>query len=185
MLNTISVVGSLFFLAAVFPPYNVYIAQAIRHKSIKQYFLIIFFSVLGLSIGSFLVYYGSEIIGFPIELVGGGIIFYLAIKMFLSEENKAAELENIELKENLSGAISCMIMSIVPGAFSISIAKAFADMDYILVALIFLAGPILGTSFGGILLHKGTKISKLPLNKVGSIMLFVISISVFLGYFKG
>ena len=87
MLNTVSIAVSLFFLAAVFPPYNVYIAQSIRHKNFRQYFLIIVFSILGLTIGSLLIFFGSELIGLPIELVGGGIILYLAIKMFFTEEN--------------------------------------------------------------------------------------------------
>lgn len=185
MLNNVSVVASLFFLAAVFPPYNVYIAQAISHKNIRQYFMIIIFSLIGLAIGSLLMLFGSEVLGLPIELVGGGIIFYLAVKMFFTEESDPSQVENMELKDDLSGAISCMIMSMLPGAFSITIAKALVDMNYFLAAAIFLFGPILGTSFGGFLLYKGTKLSNLPLNKVGSIMLFVISMVTFLGYFKG
>jgi hypothetical protein len=184
LLSTVSVGASLFFLAAVFPPYNVYIAQSISQKNLKKYLMIVAFSVLGLAIGSTMIYFGSQMIGFPIELIGGGIILYLAIKMFFKKEADPDEINSLELKENLSGAISCMIMSMLPGAYSITVAKGLATLDFFLVATVFLAGPILGTSFGGVLLYKGTKVSRIPLNKVGSILLLLVGASIFFDYFK-
>lgn len=183
MLNTISVGASLFFLAAVFPPYNVYIAQSISQKNLKKYIMIVFFSVLGLGLGSAMIYWGSQKIGFPIELIGGSIIIYLAIKMFFKADENSIDIKELEIKENLSGAISCMIMSMLPGAYSLTVAKGLATMDYFLVLTVFLAGPVLGTSLGGLLLYKGTKISRIPLNKVGGVMLFLVGSMTFFEYF--
>lgn len=184
MLSSLSMGLSLMFLAAVFPPYNVYIAQSIKESNFKKYLIIIVFSVLGLAIGGFLVFYGSKLLGFPVELLGGVVIFYLAVKMFLKKEDESVNYESAQLADSLSGALSCMLMSMLPGAFSLTIAKGLANSDLFLVLVVFLAGPILGTSLGGFLLYKGTQVSRLPLNKVGGIMLFFVSFMVFFDYFK-
>ena len=183
MLNTVGIGASLFFLAAVFPPYNVYIAQSIRQKNIRKYLMIVGFSVLGLTLGSVAIYLGSQLIGASLELVGAAVILYLAVKMFLKKEE--IQIEGEELQENLTGAISCMVMSMLPGAYTVTVAKGLATMDYFLVSTVFLAGPILGISLGGVLLYKGTKVTRLPLNKVGGVMLFLVSMMIFFEYFKG
>lgn len=184
MLNTLSLGFSLMFLAAVFPPYNVYIAQSINESNYKKYFMIIVFSVIGLALGGFMIFYGSKMLGFPIELLGGAIIFYLGLRMFIKKEEESADYDSMQLADSLSGAFSCMLMSMVPGAFSLTVAKGIANSDLFLVLTVFLAGPILGTTLGGLLLYKGTQVSRLPLNKVGGIMLFFVSFMVFYDYFK-
>ena len=183
MLDTVGIGASLFFLAAVFPPYNVYIAESIGQRNLKKYMMIVLFSVFGLSIGSTAIFLGSRMIGASVELIGAIVILYLAVKMFLKKEE--TEITAREIKENLTGAISCMIMSMLPGAYSITVAKGLANMDFLLVSTVFLAGPILGISFGGLLLYKGTKVSRLPLNKVGGLLLFFVAATIFFEYFKG
>ena len=183
LLQTMGIGASLFFLAAVFPPYNVYIAESISQKNLKKYLMIISFSILGLTIGGVTIYLGSQIVGASVELVGALVILYLALKMFTKKEEIAEP--TAELKENFTGAISCMIMSMLPGAYSITVAKGLASMDYFLVSTVYLAGPIFGISFGGFLLYKGTKVSNLPLNKVGGLMLLFVSATIFFEYFRG
>lgn len=177
---------TLLFLAALWPPYNVFIARAIRQRSIFLYLSVMVPSVAGQAAGAWLLVKGVGLLGIPLEFIGGGFILILAVKMFLTAEKHGEEEDDvpaIDYKTALSAAFSCCVMSMIPGAFTISLAKAIEDFDIVRISVVVGMGTIAGLTVGGIMLYNGAKLAKLPLNKLGGVLLAFVGVITIKGGF--
>lgn len=163
---------SLLFLAAIWPPYNVFIAESIVKKDKWMLFAIPSSSVLGLTLSVLMIFWGAEVLGFSLSIIGGIVVILLGIKMFFSPPSE----EKVNLGEKLSMLFTVFLVSAIPGVYAFTAASGLQKGDLLQVLTVYLAGPIFGITLGGILLAFGFKISKLPLNKVGSLLLLIIGI---------
>jgi|Deesub1362A_J573_1020465.scaffolds.fasta_scaffold11052_3 small neutral amino acid transporter SnatA (MarC family) len=163
---------SLLFLAAIWPPYNVFIAESIVKKDKWMLFAIPVSSVLGLTLSVLMIFWGAEVLGFSLSIIGGIVVILLGIKMFFSPPSEG----KVNLGEKVSMLFTVFLVSAIPGVYAFTAASGLQKGDLLQVLTVYLAGPIFGITLGGFLLAFGFKISKLPLNKVGSLLLLLIGI---------
>ncbi len=162
----------LLFLAALWPPYNVLIAEAILRKDRWMLMAIPVSSVLGLSLSVLVIFWSARIFGIPLSLVGGIIVIALGIKMFFSSESEG----EISLGEKLSAIFTVFVVSAIPGVYAFTAAAGLERGDWGQVLTVYLAGPVLGIVLGGVLLAYGFKLTRLPPNKVGALLLFFVGV---------
>jgi small neutral amino acid transporter SnatA (MarC family) len=163
---------SLLLLAAVWPPYNVFIAESIIKNDKWMLFAIPLSSILGLTLSVLMIFWGAQILGVSLSIIGGVVVIFLGIKMFFSPPSG----EKVNLGERLSMLFTVFLVSAIPGVYAFTAASGLQKGDLFQVLTVYLAGPVLGITLGGFLLAFGFKISKLPLNKVGAFLLFVIGL---------
>lgn len=174
MWEVVSLGGTLFFMAAVYPPYNVFIARSISEKNLFLYLSTMIPSISGLFLGGLLLGYGTKLLGLPLELIGGVFIIGVGLRMLLPKKNQPQE---DRLKEKVAGsaqaALSCFLMSCMPGVFTVSMGTAFNNSNITQISAVVM-GAVLGTNLGGILLFKGARLTHLPLNKLGGVLLLFV-----------
>ena len=178
MWEVVSLGATLFIIATVFPPYNVFIAQSISERNLFLYLSTMIPALSGLFLGGILLDYGTKFLGLPLELIGGIFIILVGLRMLLFKKIPAGENhQEDQLKQKVSGsaqaAISCFLMSLMPGVFTVSIATGFNTLNYGQISAVFM-GAALGTNLGGILLFKGAKLAHLPLDKLGGVLLLFV-----------
>jgi hypothetical protein len=176
MWEVISLGATLFFIASVFPPYNVFIAQSISEKNLLLYLSTMIPSLSGLFLGGLLLGYGSILLGLPLELIGGVFIIVVGLRMLWPKKN---QLKDDRLKKKVTGsaqaALSCFLLSFMPGVFTIAMGTAFNTANFPQVLTVSL-GAALGINLGGILLFKGAKLAHLPLDKLGGVLLLFVGV---------
>ncbi len=162
----------LLFLAAIWPPYNILIAKSLIEKDYLVTLGIIFSSFLGLSLSVFLLVGGAKLTHLPLSLMGGVIVILLGIKMIFSKEKK----EKVNIAARFQTVFTTFLLSAVPGVYALTAASGFLKGDLNQVLTVYLAGPTLGITSGGLLIAYGVRYSKLPLNKIGGILLIFIGL---------
>lgn len=176
MWEMISLGTTLFFLAAIWPPYNVFIAQSLSEKNLLLYLLVVIPGIGGLMVGGLLLGYGTKLLGIPLELIGGIFILGVALRMLWPKKNQStAEAFKKKVSGSIQAALSCFLMSIMPGVFTVSMGTAISTANMALFFAVFI-GSTLGIHIGGILLYKGAAFAKLPLDKLGGVLLLFIGI---------
>jgi hypothetical protein len=168
---------TLFILAALWPPYNVFIAQAFSEKNPLLYFSVILPSLCGLFTGGTIIGIGTKLLGIPLELFGGIFILGIGVKMLLPKKNQDSDIEfKKKLSNSIQAAFSCFFMSAMPGVFTVALATALNPVNIPQILAVTFFGATLGNTAGGILLYKGTKLMNLPLKKIGGILLLFIGV---------
>lgn len=177
MFEVISLGFTLFVLAAIWPPYNVFIAQAFLEKNLVLFLSVLLPSLAGLFSGGLVLKFGTKFLGIPLELVGGIFILFIAVKMLWPKKSA----NNVDaFKRKFSGSIqaslSCYLMSCMPGVFTVSMATAMSPINIPQILAVTLFGATLGNIAGGFLLYKGAKLAHLPLDKIGGILLIFLGL---------
>ncbi len=173
MLNYLTLGLPLLLLAALWPPYNVLIADAFLRKKYWMILAIIFSSLLGLSTSVFLMVQGAKLANINFNLVGGIFVLALGLRLFFTKENRK---KKSTIGEHVQSLWTIFVVSFIPGVFSVTAAAGILNRDVGQVITVYLAGPLLGIFLGGILMAYGVKYAKLPLNRIGGILLLFIGI---------
>jgi hypothetical protein len=71
---------------------------------------------------------------------------------------------------------TAFLVSATPGVYSVTAAVGVERGDFLLILLVFMAGPILGITLGGFALHHGLKATRLPLSRIGGLILTAIGL---------
>lgn len=166
--------GTLFLLAAIYPPYNVFIAQSFSEKNLILYLIVVVSSIVGVILGGLILEYGTKLLRLPLELIGGIFIIVVGLRMLWPKKSPAnGEILKEKVSVSIEAAFSCFLMSIMPGVFTISMGTALSTSNAAQISAV-LIGATLGINSGGILLYKGAALANLPLNKLGGILLLFV-----------
>ncbi len=159
---------TLLGLAALWPPYNIFIARALGQGDYLTAALTPVVSSVGLAIITAAMVAGASLVNLPLSLVGGIFVLLMGLRMLWKAPSHDAGLGTVE-KAGMLGTV--FLISLMPGVYSVTAAMGVQEGDYLLTALVFLAGPTLGITLGGVVLHHGFRATRLPLARVGGAVL--------------
>ncbi len=162
----------LLFLAAIWPPYNVFLAYFFSKKDFKTALGIILSSSVGLSLSVVLIFLGGRFANLPLNFIGAAIVGFLGVKMLFNQPVNT----KFEVVSRMEAISSTFFLSFIPGVFAFTAASGLYRGEIGQLITVFLAGPVLGISLGGLLLYLGVSLFKLPLNKIGGLLLIAIAI---------
>ncbi|MEL7564602.1 MAG: hypothetical protein AAGU27_06940 [Dehalobacterium sp.] len=176
MWEVISLGGTLFLLAVIYPPYNVFIAQSFFEKNLILYLIVVISSIIGVILGGLILEYGTRLLGLPLELLGGIFIIIVGLKMLWPKKSQSNEKKlNEQVSVSVEAAFSCFLMSVMPGVFTISMGTGLSTANAGQISAV-LIGATLGINSGGILLYKGASLANLPIDKLGGVLLLFVGI---------
>ncbi|MHB0976778.1 MAG: hypothetical protein ACYC1U_06245 [Candidatus Aquicultorales bacterium] len=179
MFSYITLSLSLVALAAIWPPYNVYIADALGRKDRITVALIVVAAVLGLSVSSFLVAAGASLTKLPLGKIGGAFVVFTGVRLLLSKAPAREESVGKAVRSREAVAASFLI-SATPGVYAVTVAHGIAKNDLLQALAAFIGGP-LGILLGGILLSAGLRMFALPVEKIGGSIVLAIGAWMIIG----
>lgn len=108
----------LLFLAAIWPPYNVFLAYFFSKKDFKAALDIVLSSSTGLALSVTLILFGSRFANLTLNFIGAAIVDFLGVKMFFSQPVK----QQLEVVSRIEAISSPFFLSFIPGVFAFTAA---------------------------------------------------------------
>jgi hypothetical protein len=165
---------SLLGLAALWPPYNIFIARALEEGDYLTVVLTPLVSTLGLSIITVALALGAGLTNLPLSPLGGAFVGLMGLRMLMRKSVEGSEGLAVGERAEILG--TAFLVSATPGVYSVTAAVGVERGDFLLILLVFMAGPILGITLGGFALHHGLKATRLPLSRIGGLILTAIGL---------
>lgn len=177
MLDNLVLGVTLLFLAAAWPPYNVYIAEALNNKDRRTVSMILAATVTGLGLGTALVVGGVSATNLPLVKLGGVVVLISGVRMLLSRPALKDSTAATKPKTGVDrGPIfTSFLISATPGVYALLAAQGITKHDLLQTVTVFVSGPT-GCFVGGLLLAYGVRFVKMPMHLIGGVLVILISI---------
>ncbi|HEY3374111.1 MAG TPA: hypothetical protein VGK02_03495 [Candidatus Aquicultor sp.] len=176
MLVYLTLGSTLLFISAAWPPYNVYIADALVRKDRLTVVLIVLAAFFGLMVPTTVIVAGASLASIPLGKIGGAFVLFTGIRMFFKHpESEVKTGEEARTKTNREAIVTSLLISMVPGIYAVLAAEGITKHDLLQTVIVFICGPT-GVLLGGLLLAYGIRFINLPIDKIGGVLIVLISL---------